>query len=288
VLGFAAVACGTSGSAAPLASDAATDDAGALGDADTSDGGTADASDGGTADAAAGDSLPAGAISFFNKTACPLGWLAYGALAGRVALPVAPGMGVGKTAGTPFTGTEDRMHAHAGDLTGTVTLSDVSYAGIAGGGNSGVAASGDAPTKVTIDPARSNLPYVQLFVCQKTSPAKSGAAPVPTGLLVFFEGDACPVGWAPAQATGGRHLVGLPDGGAVGATFGGAPLSSAELRSHTHSASGKLTTTPHGIALASGAGASGYAKDGTYDYSATTSTGAADMPYLQLLQCRKD
>ena len=57
---------------------------------------------------------------------------------------------------------------------------------------------------------------------------------------------------------------------------------------HTHGANVAVTTTPHGIALASGCCGSGYARDGMYTATATTGAAEAEVPTLTLLQCMKD
>ena len=57
---------------------------------------------------------------------------------------------------------------------------------------------------------------------------------VPSGTLAFFDLASCPTGWSEATSAGGRLLVALPSGGALGGTVG-APLSNQEAREHTHS-----------------------------------------------------
>jgi hypothetical protein len=231
----------------------------------------------------AGDSIPAGAVSFFQRTTCPDGWKAYDAGAGRALLPtVGPAPG-GTTHGSGLTSGEDRQHTH--DVGGTFTLGTTSYVGIASGGNHGVAVDGDVAFKATTAPASSGLPYVQLLACRKADKASPRPTPLPKGMLLFFE-TACPDGWAQASATGGRLLVGLPASGAPNKAFGGAPLGP-DPRTHTHGVSATLQTMPHGIALASGCCGGGYAADGSYTSMQASTIADATMPSIELLQCEK-
>ena len=64
------------------------------------------------------------------------------------------------------------------------------------------------------------------------------ARSVPAGAVMHFNLTACPSGWAPLATAQGRYLVGLPAGGALGATIG-SPLNDGENRpvgQHAHSA----------------------------------------------------
>lgn len=229
----------------------------------------------------ASDPLPTGAISFFLATGCPGGWSPYDTAAGRAIVPTTTDPGV--TAGMPLARNEERAHHH--DATVGVDLPSTSFAGIAGASNTGVASAGHVDGAITTDDGGAALPYVQLLVCKKTAPPSS--ASVPGGLVAFFEA-ACPAGWsdAPAELVG-RMLVGLPDGGTARATFGGAPLASGEVRTHTHPISGTLAVPSHGIALVSGCCAGGYASAGdrTIGAGATSGAAAVDVPYLQLRAC---
>jgi hypothetical protein len=191
----------------------------------------------------------------------------------------------GKTQGSALTDAEDRGHQHA--IVGAVTLADVSYVGIGGCCNNGVAASGNVAFGSAAEKTSAGLPYVQLLVCHKDSPAVAGALPIAPGTLIFVDGASCPDGWAQASASQGRHLVGLPAHGTPGATFGGAPLGAQEQRTHAHAYSTSLNTSSHGIALASGCCAGGYAQNMSYPISGNTDGADVGLPYVQLLQCEK-
>lgn len=231
------------------------------------------------------DSLPAGAVSFFNRRTCPVGWEPFALGAGRTVVPSLGGDPVGNTQGEPLIDREERVHSHL--LTGTVATSSVSYIGIAGEANHGVARAGSYALSLASAPAASGLPYLQLLTCRKTGAPHPQKAPPPAGMLLFFSASACPPGWTQPASTQGRFLVGLPDGAKSGLAFGAPSLTSTESRRHRHSGGGQLKTSSHGIALASGAGAGGYAKDDTYAYQVTSSESAIDLPYVQLLQCQK-
>jgi hypothetical protein len=228
------------------------------------------------------DPLPTGAISFFLATNCPTGWASYDAAAGRTIVPQTSDPMV--TAGDPLAVNEQRVHHHGAQI--GVDLSSTSFAGIAGAANTGVASAGHVSGAITTDDGDAALPYVQLLVCKKTAPPSSGG--VPGGLIAFFE-SACPAGWTDAPTSlDGRMLVGLPAGGAPGVTFGGAPLASGEVRTHVHAINGTVSLPSHGIALASGCCAGGYATAGDVSIgTATSAPAAADVPYVQLRACAK-
>lgn len=232
-----------------------------------------------------GDALPVGAISFFKAQTCPRGWSLYTAAVGRAVVPSVTNAAAGVTTGDPLQSGEDRPHKHA--MTGQIQVGSVRFVGIAGEANHGPAEAGARPVSAQTDNIPAGLPYVQFLPCQKSEPPRVAARPLPQGLLLFFAAPACPDGWVQAGPTQGRHLVGLPKGGMPQVSFGGAPLGSREVRTHTHVASGKLNLPAHGIALASGCCADGYAKAGDVSYELSGAGSDAGPPYVQLLQCVK-
>lgn len=71
---------------------------------------------------------------------------------------------------------------------------------------------------------------------QPDTPRASALADTPSGAVMFFDLAACPAGWTELTDARGRVLVGLPDGGSLGATVGTA-LSNQENRAvgqHDH------------------------------------------------------
>jgi hypothetical protein len=232
-----------------------------------------------------GDALPAGAISFFDADACPYGWDAFGPGAHRFALPTVGSAPPLATRGDALAAGEDRTHGHA--ITASATLTGVSYAGIAGEANHGVAAEQVVAIAAPADPVSSGLPDIQLLVCKKSVEPPAAAAAIPRGLLLFWDGPVCPDGFAQPIATQGRLLVGLPEGATSGLSFGGNALDAAEDRTHVHDVGGDFATSPHGIALASGCCADGYGADGQYAYSGVTDATPVDLPTIDLLQCEK-
>jgi len=236
-----------------------------------------------------GDGLPQGAVSFFRAPACPAGWEAFGAARGRTIVPEPEGADAGvpgrlATEGAPLTSGEMRSHEHG--ITGSVSVPATQFVGVAGAGNGNLGGAGTAPLTGSTDSATAVTPYTQLLVCEKTAVATAGAPAPPRGLLLFFPGG-CPTGWSRAGLTGGRYLIALPRGGSAG-IFGGNPLGTGERREHSHAVTGSVSTTSHGIALASGCCANGYAQNGTYQWMTTTGGATAGLPYIQLLQCQKD
>mgnify|MGYP000963481731 CR=1 FL=1 len=233
-----------------------------------------------------GDAFPTGAISFFKAMICPEGWDSLPVAANRFLVPTVGVDKIGAVAGVSLMSGEDRTHIHP--IAANVTLRSISYAGIAGEANHGVAAAAAVKFQTTSEAASAGLPYVQLRVCKKSAAPKAFPTPLPRGTLLFFDTQACPAGWTQATATQGRFLVGLPARGVQGATFGGAALSAQEERVHTHPVQGSFSTKAQGITLASGCCASGYAENGMYTFQATSDAGPAGLPYVQLLQCQKN
>jgi hypothetical protein len=261
---------------------AACANGGALTPSGGSGGSAGHGGDGGSGAGDAGDAVPPGAVSFFRPGACPEGWSPFDAAVGRFLIPTVGKAAGGTPYGIPLASGEDRAHTH--DVTGVMTLPPISFAGIAGESNHGVAIAGPVVLATTSDPASSGLPYVQFLVCKKTA-AAANTRSLPSRMRLFFDAPACPPDWSQPAAPQGRFLVGLPEGADADATFGGQPHSGLDPREHVHANDGALATTPHGIALASGCCADGYAADGSYPFTADTGKGSAEMPYLELLQC---
>jgi hypothetical protein len=232
------------------------------------------------APAGGGDGFPRGAISFFLGTLCPGGWSPYAEAVGRTIVPVAAATDAGGTAGAALGVNETRTHRHA--LSTSVDLPSVSYAGIAGEANHGVARSGAIAGSSATAETIADVPYVQLRACRKqTDPGERAA---PSGVIAFFAG-ACPAPWTPATALTGRYLVAKPTGATGGATFGGDPLAPGELRTHVHAVTATVAAPSHGIALAGGCCAGGYGAAGSRSVNATAAPAAIDMPYVQLVAC---
>jgi hypothetical protein len=239
-----------------------------------------------------GDPYPQNTIAFFNA-ACPSGWSPYSDGVGRTVVAVAVADGVGHQVLGPLASGANPTHTHS--FSSSIEVKRVSYVGSTGGGNENLAHSGKKDFSGTTNESSINVPYLQLMVCVKTD-AVPGAGVVPGGITAFFRDLSCPTGWANLPtAMNGRFLVGLPQNGSVQAHFGGRPLQSQENREHQHQFSGSVKTNSHGIAGNSGCCAEGYAKNGTYEYnrpdsasnSRSTGPGKANLPYIQLMQCRK-
>lgn len=229
------------------------------------------------------DPLPKAAIELFHAQGCPDGWVTYPLARGRTIIP-APEVdgGSGDSWGTPLSDGEDREHGHDGGVFQSA-LGSTSFAGIAGGGL-GVGKSDTVNVNVASSSDRAALPYVDLLACKKVASPVAAQKPLPSGLVAYFEYQ-CPDGWNRAPSLQGRYLVGLPTGGAIGASFGGPPLASGEGRTHTHDVNGTLMTAAKGVALVSGCCAGGFAQNGSVSFAGATPAASAALPYLQLVAC---
>jgi hypothetical protein len=152
-----------------------------------------------------------------------------------------------------------------------------------------------------VDPT-SNIPFIQLVVCQKSQQASRAAATTtttttvdtyPQGTLAFFNSSPCPSGWGPAVDASNRTVSGYylvpflnPAPGTLGATVGTA-LASGEDRQHSHTFSSSISLNDVSYALASGGGNSGLTSSGGKSFSATTNAQSSAMKYVQLLLCQK-
>jgi len=221
-----------------------------------------------------GDPFPAGTVAFFDRTTCPAGWQLATALVGRTAIPVAP-EAAGTSGGTPLASGEDRKHSHA--FTGAATIAAVSFAGIAGGGNS--LAGAGALTVTAVDAgASSGLPYLQLLACEKVAVEERGR--LPSDVFVLVAGATCPETWTATLTGHGRLVVGTPEGGTSGASFG-APSDAA----HAHALGGTIPTPSHGIALVSGCCAGGFASAAGASATLASDDVAVVLPWRGLRQC---
>lgn len=233
-----------------------------------------------------GDGMPTGSIAWFDALRCPTGWERYDAATGRTLVPVGPLGPVGALGedGVPLTSGVEPTHRHT--ATGQVNIGAQRFAGIAGGGNP-LANAGTVDFGGTSDASGLNLPYVQLLACRKTTDHVLGAAP--TGVFVFADGAlGCGADWVASDEGADRLVVGVPDGGSAGATFG-APAGLSVRASHSHAVSGYFAIDSHGIALASGCCSADFASSSDPLVEVTSSgpdsSDATTFPWRAELQC---
>jgi hypothetical protein len=258
----------------PLALDGVTPDAPATGD--VSDVAPIDA---GSFD----DSLPTETVMYFTGTTCPRGWTPHHDVVGRVAVATERGVMAGVTRGAPLRDREERTHTHS--MLVRFLVEAIQFAGIAGGANRGVAASGEVMFNATTSPTNAGLPYVQLLVCRKTAPPVARTTTLPAGMMIFFAGAHCPDGFSQSTMSAGRAVVGTPPGGEHGATVGSLFTGAAR---HHHDVTATLATSAHGIALASGCCAMNYARNATFRSMVPTSDDDGALPTVTMLHCQKD
>ncbi len=219
------------------------------------------------------DALPAGALAWFNTADCPVGWDAESLANGRTIVP-ADSDGPGED-GSPLTPGEIRLHSHS--IVGTITTGSVSFAGIVSCCNSGLTTAGTWDVTGSADPASSGIPYVQLRGCRKSTAIVYGQAP--TGLVAFVD-STCPNMWSAVLVGIHRYIVGTPNGGTTGATFGGTWGSA-----HSHAISFDIPLASHGIALASGCCGGGFGASGNVAFSSTSAASVSDFPSMRRTAC---
>ncbi|MDP3238327.1 MAG: hypothetical protein Q8N26_36375 [Myxococcales bacterium] len=128
---------------------------------------------------------------------------------------------------------------------------------------------------------------------------------VPPGTIAFFDVATCPSGWSAYGAARGRTIVGLPVGGMVGGTQGGAALTNLENRTHGHQWARwdgpnldwySFTSTGTEEVITNWSDGMDSAGSGGYPLEASNATSRSHftdrqgsvMPYVQLLACRKN
>lgn len=227
------------------------------------------------------DAFPTGSISFFLTNACPQGWSAYTPADGRMIVPVEPAAGLGRTVLGPLPPGGRMSHLHAYGI--SVTLRAVSYIALGGGGNRSLTASGTRSTSGNTGPPSGDIPYAKLLICKKD--ADAGPGELPTGATAFFEAAPCPDGWNELGGAAGRFLQYSRD--PPRGNLGGAPLTPAENRTHSHSFSTTVSVPAQSVALAGGCCAGGYGGAGSFQHSGNVLPVGWDIPYIQLLQCEK-
>jgi hypothetical protein len=170
----------------------------------------------------------------------------------------------------------------------SISIPDVSYAGVAGCCNSNTSHAGVqvTPTDETAEAVSSGIPYIQVLTCQSVAPTFDSI--VPRSALMYTS-VSCPPGWDIALTLSGRYLVALPEGGRAGAIFGGQslPPSADVVITHDHSFSNSISTTPAGVGLASGCCSGGYARNGQYNVQGIGYEEPVDFPYATATLCRQ-
>lgn len=107
----------------------------------------------------------------------------------------------------------------------------------------------------------------------------------PRGMVAYFLGSACPLGWTPSSLAQGRLAVGVTDAANVGTTVGNA-LTDREDRAHTHGFSGNLVVTSRSVVGASGSN-NAAASSGSYPVMGTSAPATTGLPLVQLLACER-
>ena len=221
-----------------------------------------------------GDGLPLGTVVWFDRPECPSGWQPYSPAIGRT-ISGTGALAVAEARGDPLLSGAEPLHSHT--VAGTGDVGSVSYAGIVGCCNGGLASDADISYAGEAQPASAGLPYLQLLPCEKVSAAVIGGPPQGLGHFSVF---GCADGAAPFPFAADRLLVGAPAEGALIASFG-----SGGLTSHDHEVAGTLPTPSQGIALISGCCGGGYASSGGVGISTATSEATAVFPEVALNTC---
>jgi hypothetical protein len=103
-------------------------------------------------------------VAFFMTQTCPNGWVVPASVQGRLIVGVNDASNVGLKVGTAMESQTPPTHQHAYATTVTLNSKDIA---LANGENEQGAKKGDYKVGGTTEPSTSNLPFIQLTVCQK-------------------------------------------------------------------------------------------------------------------------
>ena len=111
------------------------------------------------------DGTPSGMVAFFTTTSCPTGWNVATNVQGRAVVAVQNSSDLGVMIGTPLQDMAALGHVHS--YTTDITLPNKHAALATGGSDDSYAKSGKYTISGDLQEATSNLPFIQLVVCQK-------------------------------------------------------------------------------------------------------------------------
>lgn len=239
-------------------------------------------------------------VAFFNAASCPAGWEPYHKLNNRFVVPLPSdaetgdhNVAVDMPAGT------GRVHAHglsvassADDVTADIKLPlqtigmEASSTGVFVKERTGWAVPEKPTTSGAVSATTTKWPYVVLRACRKKE-GRGSVAKLPGDMLAFMTAQSCPNGWREKASTRGRFLVGLPAGrhAKSGAAFGGNPLNSREVRTHSHHLKADMSFASRPFVGFTGNANKGFTKAGKYTIEGDTQRSASELPYVQMLHC---
>ncbi|WNM59189.1 hypothetical protein [Candidatus Nitrospira allomarina] len=111
------------------------------------------------------DGTPSGMVAFFTTTSCPPGWNVATNVQGRAVVAVQNSSDLGVTVGTPLQDKTAPGHIHSYKT--DITLPTKHAALATGGSDDRYAKSGKYTISGDMQEATSDLPFIQLVVCQK-------------------------------------------------------------------------------------------------------------------------
>lgn len=229
-----------------------------------------------------GDALPYASVAFFNAASCPTNWAAMAYFDGRFILATPAQGKSGSSTTVAWSSYADPGHGHS--YAGSVSVGSKGFVW-GGGANHGIAEPGDQPVSgdltANTDPI---VPFVTLLACQKQQMGDGEGLPL--GLTLFLSASACPDSWGTTPAAPGRFFVGMAGGGTQGAAFGGDPMQPNETtRAHAHWVNGSIDISEHDTDLTETWHNLHLGKKGTWSYTAPSSNGSVELPYVMLEAC---
>src|SRR5262249_28222305 len=107
----------------------------------------------------------------------------------------------------------------------------------------------------------------------------------PSGMVAFFTGATCPLGWKASPVAAGRIVIATMDPTAVGRTVG-TPLADHEDRTHGHAVAATFALPAKSISAADGNNDSG-GSSGDRTISGGAAMATSGLPFAQLTACER-
>jgi hypothetical protein len=130
---------------------------------------------------------------------------------------------------------------------------------------------------------------VRLSATQPNAPRQDSTespSSTPAGMVAFFTAESCPTGWTVAEIAQGRLLVALTD--STESESLGEPMADKTALTHQHNYSATLVRSRRIASINYDPTIKAAKYQEKVEFEDTTRAAGMDLPFIQLLACRKD